>query len=193
MARQLVDQDPAGRPRCWTSLADQATGALATLRDLARGVFPAVLADRGLAAALAAHVARTCPGTRLESAARLAGARFPPAVEAGVYFCCLEALQNAAKHAPGAAATLRLAAEDGALVFALRDDGPGFDPLERNAATSNGTGAGLLNMADRMAALGGTLSIVTAPGRGTTVTGRAPLPPGPTPESGARVEVHAAG
>ena len=114
-------------------------------------------------------------------------------MEAGVYFCCLEALQNAAKHAPGAAATLRLSAEDGWLVFALRDEGPGFDPLPDGAGAPAGAGAGLLNMADRMAALGGTLSIVTAPGRGTTVTGRAPLPPGPAPESGARAEVHAAG
>ncbi len=177
LARQLLDQDPRRAAALLDDLADQATGALAALRDLARGVFPAVLADRGLAAALTAHVARTCPGTRLEGASALDGARFPPAVEAGVYFCCLEALQNAAKHAPGAPATLRLSAADGWLVFALRDEGPGFDPLPDGAGTP--AGAGLLNMADRMAALGGTLSIVTAPGRGTTVTGRAPLPPGP--------------
>ena len=185
LARQLVDQDPRRAAALLDDLADQATGALAALRDLARGVFPAVLADRGLAAALAAHVARTCPGTRLESDARLAGARFPPAVEAGVYFCCLEALQNAAKHAPGA--RRHAAPERGGRVAwsspcATRARG---STRSRTAPpTPDGAGAGLLNMADRMAALGGTLSIVTAPGRGTTVTGRAPLPPGPAPEFG---------
>jgi signal transduction histidine kinase len=191
LARQLVDRDPRRAAALLDDLTDQATGALAALRDLARGVFPAVLADRGLAAALAAHVARTCPATRIERAAGLDGARFPPAVEAGVYFCCLEALQNAAKHAPGAAATLRLSAADGWLVFALRDEGPGFDPLPDGVVPPGGAGAGLLNMADRMAALGGTLSVVTVPGRGTTVTGRAPLDAGSVLEPEPRVEVRA--
>jgi signal transduction histidine kinase len=191
LARQLVDRDPGRAAALLDDLADQATGALTALRDLARGVFPAVLADRGLAAALGAHVARTCPATRFERAAGLDGARFPPAVEAGVYFCCLEALQNAAKHAPGAAVTLRLSAADGWLVFSLRDEGPGFDPLPDGVVPPGGAGAGLLNMADRMAALGGSLSIASAPGRGTTVTGRAPLRPASAAEADARLEAGA--
>ena len=195
LARQMVDRDPRRAASLLDDLVEQATGAVAALRDVARGVFPAILAERGLPAALAGHVARTCPGTTFESDARLAGARFPPEMEAGVYFCCLEALQNAAKHAPGAAATLRLTAEDGALVFALRDEGPGFDPLERGTAApgGSGTGAGLLNMADRMAALGGTLAIATAPGQGTTVTGRAPVRAAPAVDDTPRVAVRPAG
>jgi signal transduction histidine kinase len=86
-----------------------------------------------------------------------------------VYFCCLEALQNAAKHADGAPVRVRLAREDGILAFAVHDDGPGFDPAR------GPRGSGLLGMADRMAALGGELVVDSAPGCGTTIGGRVPL------------------
>jgi signal transduction histidine kinase len=90
-------------------------------------------------------------------------------VEAAVYFCCLEALQNAAKHASGAAVTVRLSCDVDGLCFSVSDAGRGFD---RATATA---GSGLHNMADRLAALGGTLVVDAAVGRGTTVTGRVPL------------------
>ncbi|HJV05238.1 MAG TPA: ATP-binding protein [Actinomycetota bacterium] len=95
--------------------------------------------------------------------------RYPQEVEAAAYFCVLEALQNVAKYAEARSASVRLSEENGDLVFAVTDDGRGFDP----AATPRGSG--LQNMADRLDALGGRLEIVSAPGKGTTVTGRIPV------------------
>jgi len=85
-----------------------------------------------------------------------------------VYFCCLEALQNAAKHSEASRVAVRLWREPGRLAFSVADDGRGFDP----AQTSMGTG--VQGMADRIAALGGTLELRSSPGVGTTVTGRIP-------------------
>jgi signal transduction histidine kinase len=96
--------------------------------------------------------------------------RFTPAVEAAVYFCCLEALQNCAKYAPGANVRVLLArSRHASLMFTVTDDGPGFDP-----ATVHG-GSGHQHMADRMAALEGTINVRSAPGQGTTVTGCVPV------------------
>jgi signal transduction histidine kinase len=98
-------------------------------------------------------------------------ARYPVEAEATVYFCCLEALQNASKHAgPGATVTIRVEEEPSGLVFEVIDDGVGFDPQKR------GLGAGFVNMSDRLGAVGGTLRVDSAPGRGTRVTGAFPLP-----------------
>ena len=90
-------------------------------------------------------------------------------MEAAVYFSTLEALQNVAKYAGASTAIVRLSVEDGRLTFVVEDDGPGFDP----STTSYGTG--LQGMADRLAALGGTLEVRSRPGQGTTVTGRLPV------------------
>jgi len=87
-----------------------------------------------------------------------------------VYFCCLEALANVGKHAPGAAVTITLEAVPGELRFEIADDGPGFDPARVTAS------AGLANMADRIGALGGEIAWHSAPGAGTTVVGRTPVP-----------------
>ncbi len=93
-----------------------------------------------------------------------------PEVEATVYFCCLEAIQNAAKHAgPGAQVSVRLWEQDGTLLFEVRDDGRGFDPH------ASGGGAGLANMRDRVGALGGQLRLDAAAGRGAAVIGGVPL------------------
>ena len=186
LARQLVERDSARAGALLDAVAAQAAEALETLRALARGIFPAVLADRGLAPALRALVARAYPDVHLLVAPDLETARFDPQVEAALYFCCLEALQNAAKHAPGARAAFRLACEDGWLVFSVRDGGPGFDA----ARASRGTG--LQSMADRMAALGGTLVVDAAPGRGTTIAGRVPLGPPPAAQDAWRPAVAAA-
>jgi signal transduction histidine kinase len=94
--------------------------------------------------------------------------RYSQEVEAAVYFCCLEAMQNVAKYAGAATVSIRLLAEDGDLRFEVADDGQGFDP----AVTRFGTG--LQGMADRLDAIGGTLRIESRPGEGTTVTGRIP-------------------
>jgi signal transduction histidine kinase len=95
--------------------------------------------------------------------------RYPQEAEAAAYFCVLEALQNAAKYAEGSAAVVRLVASDGRLAVSVSDQGPGFDP----AAT--GRGSGTQNMSDRLSALGGELTIRSAPGEGTTVTGTIPI------------------
>jgi signal transduction histidine kinase len=140
--------------------------AVAELRNLAHGIYPPLLRDAGLAAALRAVASRspvavTVVDERPERAAE--------PVEVAVYFCCLEALQNAAKHAPGAHVTIGLATTDGALSFTVADDGPGFDP-----ATAP-HGAGLTNMADRLGAVGGALEIRSTPGGGTEISGRVPV------------------
>ena len=98
--------------------------------------------------------------------------RYPQAVEAAVYFCCLEALQNAGKHAgDGATITVTLSEDEGALLFEVADDGAGFA-----MASGAQRGHGFVNMADRVGAFGGTVRVDAAPGRGTTVSGRVPLP-----------------
>jgi signal transduction histidine kinase len=95
--------------------------------------------------------------------------RYPPEVEAAVYFCCLEALQNAAKHAPAAAVQVRVWEESGGLLFSVTDDGPGFD------SAGAGRGHGFTNMADRLGAIGGTFRWQSEPGRGAQVQGSIPL------------------
>jgi len=129
------------------------------------------LADRGLIGALKAHVLRALPTVRLETDAALTVARFAPEIEAAVYFCCLEALQNASKYAPDAQVVLHLSEVDGWLKFTVRDGGPGF----LTTAVSSRGGSGLQSMADRLAALDGALDVTSAPGRGTLITGRVPL------------------
>jgi signal transduction histidine kinase len=90
--------------------------------------------------------------------------------EAAVYFCCLEALQNTSKYASAREACVTLQAQNGSLRFTTSDDGAGYD------SRHTPMGSGLRNMADRLAALGGELDVRSAPGSGTTVTGRLPFP-----------------
>jgi signal transduction histidine kinase len=143
------------------------TDALETLRDLARGIYPPLLADKGLAAALEAQAQK---GT-IPTAVHAHGIdRYPMEIEAAVYFCSLEALQNVGKYAKASTATIRVAEEDGHLTFEVADDGLGFDP------DATGRGTGLQGMTDRLDAIDGTLEVRSAPGRGTRVTGRVRLP-----------------
>src|SRR5205823_2375776 len=146
-------------------LQSDAGTALEDLRDLARGIFPPLLADRGLPDAIASQ-ARKSP-VPVDIDADNVG-RYPQEVEAAVYFCSLEALQNVAKYAHASRASIRLTQVNGSLTFEVTDDGDGFDP------TSIGYGTGLQGMADRLDALGGTLEVRSAPGEGTAVTGRVP-------------------
>ena len=98
--------------------------------------------------------------------------RYPQEVEAAAFFCALEALQNAAKHANAPRATVRLWEDDGHLAFAVQDAGVGFDPI------ASAAGTGIQGMTDRLAALDGELTITSSPGGGTVVTGRIPVPDG---------------
>jgi signal transduction histidine kinase len=166
MARRVLDTDTDRAAALIERLEAGAQEALEGLRDLARGIYPPLLADQGLAAALEAQARRSpvevdVVSTGLE--------RYPLETEAGVYFCCSEAIQNAAKHAPGARVTVELVAEGDELSFVVADDGPGFDPV------SNRPGSGLRGMADRLAALNGSFEIESAPGAGTVVRGRIPV------------------
>ena len=140
-------------------------GALENLRDLAHGIYPPVLADQGLAAAIAAHARKAPVPVAVEVAD---AARYPQEIEAAVYFCCLEALQNVAKYAEATRVGVRIGRQDGSLVFTIADDGRGFDPAVA-------LGPGQQNMRDRIEALGGTLEIDATPGAGSRITGRVPL------------------
>jgi signal transduction histidine kinase len=100
-------------------------------------------------------------------------ADYPLEIATAVYFCCVEALQNVGKHAPGAtSARVVIGERDSTLRFSVTDDGPGF---RKDSAR---LGAGMINMRDRMAAVGGELRIRSAPGQGTSISGQIPLTPG---------------
>ncbi|HET7769691.1 MAG TPA: histidine kinase [Chloroflexota bacterium] len=171
LARQLLERSPERAAALLDDVVTQANDALGTVRELARGIFPSLLADKGLVAALRAQVARTCADAEVRAADSLDGLRFDPRIEAGIYFCCLEAVQNASKHAPGARVVLHLSYAAATLRFSVHDDGPGFDPATVAAGT------GLQNMADRIAALGGTIEVVSSPAGGTSVAGAVPARP----------------
>jgi signal transduction histidine kinase len=170
LARTLVDRDPERAGQMLDGLQGSATSALEDLRDLARGIYPPLLADKGLAAALDAQARKAAVPVTVDSKAL---GRYPREVESTLYFCALEALNNVAKYAEASAARVHLAQADGHVSFAVTDDGRGFDP----AATAYGTG--LQGMADRLAALGGTLRVRSSPGDGTTVAGTLPVGPAP--------------
>jgi signal transduction histidine kinase len=137
------------------------------LRELARGVHPAVLSDHGLAEAVRSAMTRL-PGTaELVVAPELSGVRFPATVEAAAYFTVLEGLANALKHAGSTSAVVTLAAEGDVLEVSVSDSGTGFGP-------EDGRGAGLTGLADRLAAVGGRLVVESVPGTGTTLRGLLP-------------------
>jgi len=138
--------------------------ALENLRDLARGIYPPTLAERGLAAALASQAAKA--PLPVEVAGDIG--RYERATEAAVYFCCLEALQNVSKYAHATRARVELSSEADQLRFCVSDDGVGFDPH----ATPRGSG--LQGISDRLAALGGELCVRSAVGKGTEVIGSVP-------------------
>jgi signal transduction histidine kinase len=140
--------------------------ALDDLRALARGIYPPLLADQGLGPALRAQAGRAPLPVQVETDGI---GRYPPDAEAAVYFCILEALQNTTKYARASQATVALSCPGSHLEFTVTDDGTGFD----TATASRGTG--LQGMADRLAAAGGTLRINSAPGNGTTISGRLPV------------------
>ena len=166
LARTTASKDLAEADRMLEQLEGDVTDVLENLRELARGVYPPLLADQGLAAAIEAQARRSPLPVRVEADGI---GRYPQELETAVYFCTLEALQNAAKYAQANEVAVSLLEDHGELVLSIRDDGVGFD----RAATQ--LGAGLQNMADRLAALGGTLLVRSRPGAGTTIEGRVPV------------------
>jgi len=168
----------AGDPQVLGEMLDdlgvQITETIEEVRELAHGIYPPLLRDSGLGEALKAAAARSpVPVTTDVQTAR----RFDPAIEAAIYFCCLEALQNAAKYAgPDATVTVRLRETPDHLVFEVIDDGAGFDPATVSESH------GFVNMRDRLGAHDGELIVESAPGAGTTVRGELPVGPAGTNE-----------
>ena len=172
-ARRLAAAGDPGADDLLARCHDEVESCLDTLRELARGIYPPVLAARGLVPALRARARAAAGDVRVVADGGADGRRFSAGVENAAYFCVLEALQNAAKHAPGAPVVVRVTAGDGVLELDVTDTGPGFTPGEG----AGDDGSGLVGMADRLAAVGGTLTVRSAPGAGTTVHGSIPVPP----------------
>jgi signal transduction histidine kinase len=167
LIKQLQTQNPAKATELLDSLAGDLNDTLQELRDLAHGIYPPLLADKGLLEALASAARRAVLPTEVES---VGIRRYSRVVEATAYFCCLEAFQNAGKYA-GADVHVRVSVREdgGALIFTVSDSGAGFD------TRAMAQGVGFTNMNDRLGAVGGTLRVESTPGVGTRVTGTIPL------------------
>lgn len=169
LARQLLADQTEDRSTVVELLAEMTVDVretIAQVRDLAHGIYPPLLRQAGLPDALRAAAQRSTTAVTVESEGV---GRYGADIEAAVYFCALEALQNVAKHAPEASATVRLRSTGTELLLEVADDGPGFD---LDAAAD---GQGMQNMTDRLGAVGGTLRWESTPGRGTSVCAAVPL------------------
>jgi signal transduction histidine kinase len=172
LAAESLNDEPELGKQLIASIGRQMDDLLGQVRSLARGIYPAVLSGRGVGEALKS-AARLAPGP---VSVRTHGVgRYPEDVEVAVYFSCLEALQNVAKHAgPNAPAVVSLREEGGWLWFEVRDFGAGFDPGAVEAQH------GLINIHDRIDAVGGSVAVSSPRGLGTRVAGRVPVSP-PSP------------
>jgi signal transduction histidine kinase len=168
LAAEQTEGDDPDRAKVLRALGTDVDSAIDEVRSLARGIYPGVLSDRGLVAALrSAALQSALPTTVLAAGVR----RYSREIETAAYFCCLEALQNAGKHAHDATATVVDLSDNGALRMEVRDDGAGFD-----AATA-ASGAGFVNMRDRLAAVDGELLTISSPGHGTRLIVTIPVEP----------------
>ncbi len=166
LAQMMARSSPDKVEPMLEQMKGEAQDTLENLRDLARGIYPPLLADQGLAAALHAQARKSAVPVEMDADGI---GRFAKDAEAAVYFCTLEALQNIAKYAMASVATVKIRRDDGVLDFSISDDGVGFDPEASNRGT------GLQGMVDRLAALGGELQVSSSPGHGTMVEGRLPI------------------
>jgi signal transduction histidine kinase len=166
LAADLVRQDPDRAIAMLADLQQETREALENLRELARGIYPPLLADLGLVAALESRARKSPVAVAIDADG---AGRYTQEVEAAVYFCCLEALQNVAKYAGASTVHIHLADEGEWLTFSVADDGHGYD------SSTTAIGSGIQNMADRLSALGGSLNVRSMPGAGTTVAGRIPV------------------
>jgi signal transduction histidine kinase len=139
-----------------------AEAAIETLSNLSRGIYPRQLADEGLGAALRSASAGSPMPVSIDTTGL---ARLPAPIEAALYFCCMEAVQNSAKHSEAATVSVRVEEHPHWWQLTVTDDGIGFD--QTHAAAS---GAGLANLRDRMDAIGGRVQVVSSERSGTTVT-----------------------
>jgi signal transduction histidine kinase len=168
LAEMLLDRDPARAQLTLEQLKSDTDDALGILRDLARGIYPPLLADKGLRVALESQANKAMVPVSVEADDI---GRYSQDIEAAVYFCVLEALQNIQKYANATHVIVRLRGEPHGVSFEVVDDGQGFD------VASMKRGAGLTNMEDRLDALGGALHISSSPGTGTTISGELEVVP----------------
>jgi signal transduction histidine kinase len=166
LAAALAERDPAKAGELLQELESDAQRTLETLRELARGLYPALLEQHGLVAVLDAQARKAGIAVVVDATDVR---RYAQEIEAAVYFSCLEALQNAAKHAKASVLRLRLCERNGRLEVTIADDGVGFDTVSQPRT------GGLQNITDRVEAAGGTVQIRSAPGKGTTLTGWVPV------------------
>jgi signal transduction histidine kinase len=168
LVEAVLDEDPKTAGALVEELRGDVKTTIAALRELAHGIYPPLLRNHGLDQALRSATHRAAlPCTVVVELP----VRYPEEVEAAVYFCCLEAIQNAGKYAgDGASVTVRIDTEGERLRFAVADDGVGFATGPEPAA-----GVGFVNMGDRLGAVGGRLWVESAPGAGTTVRGEIPV------------------
>ena len=166
IAAEKVDDDPAAAHRLIEGAREELTQALAELRELAEGIHPAVLTDRGLASALESLAARAPLPVTIAGAL---SARPEPAVESALYFAVAEALTNVAKYADATEVELVLGDDGGEIAVTVRDDGRGGASLDK--------GTGLRGLVDRLGAVGGRLELDSPPGRGTIVRAVVPIDP----------------
>ena len=166
LTKDVVAEDPEMAVQMLDELGEAVQETIRELRELAHGIYPPLLVDSGLGEALKAVVNRSPLDIELITAGI---GRYGGDVEAAVYFCCLEALQNAGKHAASSHVVVRVWEESGSLLFEVRDDGPGFDI--RTAQR----GHGYVNMMDRLGAIGGAVRWESEIGHGTAIRGSLPL------------------
>jgi signal transduction histidine kinase len=165
LAHTLASRSPERADRLVAEQCQAATVTIETIVGLSRGIYPSLLVDEGLEAALRTAISRS--PVPIELVATDLG-RYPAGIEAAAYFCALEALQNSAKHSSAKAIRVDLQGGPSVLEVVVQDDGAGFDLRAMHA------GAGLANMRDRVESAGGTLTIETAPSRGTLVAATLP-------------------
>jgi signal transduction histidine kinase len=166
LATDIIADDQAAGIEMLGAMAEDVQATIREVRELAHGIYPPLLADNGLGEALRAAASRSPLAVTVHTDGI---GRYSQGVETAVYFCCLEALQNAGKHAPGAAVQVRLWEESGGLLFSVSDNGPGFDAAQARS------GHGFVNMSDRLGAIGGTVRWESQPGHGTTISGSVPI------------------
>jgi signal transduction histidine kinase len=167
--RQIA-HEPSVPPTVLNDLADQAEQAVFSLQDLARGIYPSVLTDRGVAAAIRSHIGRLPMDVVLETAPETMSRRWSTEIEVALYFVAVEALANCGKHSGATATTVTLAERERSVVLEVHDNGAGFHPAQVRAKS------GLEHMSDRVAALDGTLQVESRPRAGTWVTATVPVP-----------------
>lgn len=170
--KQLAASEDPPNPLILEHLAAEAEEAAFALQDLGRGIYPTVLGDQGVPAALRTSASRLPMKVRLEVDPELEERRLSPEIEGTLYFVALEAMANAQKHAPDAELRITLSRGPGDVRLEVSDDGPGFDPAVESM------GAGLQNIADRVSAVGGSASIAGSPGGGVTVRISVPIDAG---------------